>query len=586
MPSERRQFRLLHRDFLLRMVDLELLSSHGDLQKLLGQCGALLAALSFVMAVLMVPRYAASRLSPQALAIAAWGDEEFLISTTMAVAGLFAVVAWNAVLPDRRDSLVLGPLPIRMRTILAAKTTAMLTGLGVTIFAANVFTGISFPPLGAGAHAPMAYWITMAAAGLFVFGGLLAVQGVAAHLLSYRLFLRASGVLQLVAFFAILSLYFLTPPLATPHRLAAPENQRLLGWLPSFWFLGLFQQLHGYADPVFAPLAARATRNLSIVLAIAAVSYALMYFRHMRRIIEQPDIAPADRARPATQFGRFAAARLLAKPLDRAILLFIARTLARSRQHRFLLAAYGGMGLAIAFAFAKDLIYSRSRTPWSHVTLQGLTVGPVLLTFAVIGARAVFSFPVALRANWIFQMTAVHRPASYYSAVRKSLLSLAAAPIWFASALAYFLIWPGRAAAAHMLVLVAVGSALVDFSLHQFRKIPFACSYLPGKANLKVKLGVYAGGFVFILGAGTALEFAAMQKFTRFALFLAVLLGIARWAWCRRAGFAEAPYNTLQFEDVAPADVLTLDLRGDGPAAEPTSLDSLSPVPQTLAPKA
>src|SRR5579872_2152103 len=200
------------------MVDLELLSSHGDLQKLLGQCGALLAALSFVMAVLMVPRYAASRLSPQALAIAAWGDEEFLISTTMAVAGLFAVVAWNAVLPDRRDSLVLGPLPIRMRTILAAKTTAMLTGLGVTIFAANVFTGISFPPFGAGARASMAYWITMAATGLFVFGGLLAVQGVAAHLLSYRLFLRASGVLQLVAFFAILSLYFLTPPLATPHR--------------------------------------------------------------------------------------------------------------------------------------------------------------------------------------------------------------------------------------------------------------------------------------------------------------------------------------------------------------------------------
>src|SRR5581483_223610 len=126
MPSERRQFRLLHRDFLFRMVDLELLSSHGDLQKLLGQCAALLAAFSFVMTVLMVPRYATSRLSPHALSIAAWGDEEFLISTTMAVAGLFAVIAWNAVLPDRRDSFVLGPLPVRTRTLFGAKVTAML----------------------------------------------------------------------------------------------------------------------------------------------------------------------------------------------------------------------------------------------------------------------------------------------------------------------------------------------------------------------------------------------------------------------------------------------------------------------------
>ena len=43
---ERQQFHVLYRNFLRRMIDLEILSAHGDVQKLLGQFGALLAAAS------------------------------------------------------------------------------------------------------------------------------------------------------------------------------------------------------------------------------------------------------------------------------------------------------------------------------------------------------------------------------------------------------------------------------------------------------------------------------------------------------------------------------------------------------------
>lgn len=569
MPSERRQFALLHRDFLFRMVDPELLSSHGDVPKLLGQFGALLAAFSFVLAVLIIPKYGTSQLPGPVLSVAAWGDEEFLISTTMAVAGLFAVVAWNAVLPDRRDSFVLGPLPVRIRTVFAAKLSAMLAALGVSIFAVNAFTGLGFLNFGTGLRGSASYWITMTAAGLFVFSAFLAVQGLAAHLLSYRLFLRVSGLLQIGALFAVLSLYFLTPPLATRYRLAAPENQHLLAWLPSFWFLGLFQQLRGHSDPVFAPLAARAVRNLSVVLAAAAGTYALMYFRHLRRIVEQPDIAPADRTRPAARFTRFAASRIFSSPLDRAILLFTARTLARSRQHRFLLAAYAGVGLAIAFAYAKSLAYGLSSAPLTHVTLPGLTIGFVLLTFAVIGARAVFALPISLRANWIFRLTAIHPPHAYFVAIRRSLLALAAAPVCLALAVAYLAIWPKGAALEHIAVLLLLSFLLADLSLYQFRKIPFACSYLPGKANLKIKFGVYAGAFLVILSAGTAIEFVALQKVGRFLFVLAVLLVTAFWAARRRAEFAAPPENSLQFEEVPPADVLILDLAGH--AVSPTA---------------
>src|SRR6516162_8922786 len=138
---ERQQFRVLYRDFLRRMIDLELLSAHGDVQRLLGQFGALLAAGSAVMALI---QSALAYVPREYLAVAAWSDEEFLISTTMAIAGMFAVVSWDSVFPDRRDSLILGLLPLRPQTILNARLAATATGLGLCVVAVNVFTSVAF----------------------------------------------------------------------------------------------------------------------------------------------------------------------------------------------------------------------------------------------------------------------------------------------------------------------------------------------------------------------------------------------------------------------------------------------------------
>jgi hypothetical protein len=228
----------------------------------------------------------------------------------------------------------------------------------------------------------------MTAAGLLVFCALLAVQGLAALLLRYRLFLRLSSFLQLAAFFLILGVYFLTPALATLPGLTASANRHLLAWLPSFWFLALFQELNGTTHLVFGPLAERAVWSLFAAISIAGATYPLAYYRNFRRIIEQPDIAPTDRSRRATRIGRFIAARYFSRSLESAIFLFMVRTIARSRQHRLLLAAYGGAGLAIALAYAKSLWYGYSNERWYQLN-QPLLIGSfVLLSFVVIGARA------------------------------------------------------------------------------------------------------------------------------------------------------------------------------------------------------
>src|SRR6185503_21201234 len=121
---------------------------------------------------------------------------------------------------------------------------------------------------------------------------------------------------------------------------------------------------------------------------------------------------------------------------------------------------------------------------WNEVNRPLLVAGLILLFFAIIGARAVFTMPIALGANWIFRVTAVHGPAAYVAATRKALYILAAMPVWIAAAIAYFSIWAVPSASEHVIVLIIVGFLIVERSLYGFYKIPFACSYLPGKANL------------------------------------------------------------------------------------------------------
>ena len=584
VPNERRQFRILYRDSLYRMIDLELLSASGDIHKLLAQFAALLAALNLFVTFIVVPRFALSILPQEKLAAAVSVQVEFMIATTMAVASLFALLAWNSVLPDRRDCFVLRLLPVRSRTIFLAKVAAIGTALGISVVATNVFTGLSLPFVALkpedgwfGAMRSLAaYWLTVVAAGLFVCSVLLAVQGLAAEFLSYRKFQRLSGFIQFSAFFLIFAIYFFKPSIADVQGFSEAGNLRTMGWVPSFWFFGLFQQMKGAADSSLDHLASRALSGLLLAGGLAAGTFALAFRRVLRSIVEEPDISPQDRSRPATLIGTFLTRRSFALPLERAIILFTARTVARSRQHRLLLAAHGGIGLATALVYVKDVLRGSytsvwdlvGRQPasvrWDEPSIPSLAASLILLVFSVTGVRAIFPLPLALSANWVFRITQVHKSVAYFAAVRRSLYALAGVTVWILSAVFFLAVWPVWSALQHIAVLFLVGVWLVENSLHEFQKIPFACSYLPGKANLNVKLGVYALAFLFFADRGVAIELWAMHDIARWGVLLAVLCTAAVWARHRTSIFAAGSVNGPQFEDVAPAVITTLDLNSAG----------------------
>jgi hypothetical protein len=110
----------------------------------------------------------------------------------------------------------------------------------------------------------------------------------------------------------------------------------------------------------------------------------------------------------------------------------------------------------------------------------------LILCFCVAGTRLAFSRPLDLRANWLFRVTPVRGGAVCLSATRRALLALSVLPVWAGCLLLFLWYWPWPAVAKHLLLFGLLGSLLVELSLTSFRKIPFTCSYLPGKTKIHV----------------------------------------------------------------------------------------------------
>ncbi len=137
------QLRVLYREFLFRIIDLELLAPQGDISKLLGQFAAVLVFISFWV---LLPAIVMSAGPPSELSLLfTWATEHLIIATTVLVVGLFAILSWESMFPDRRDAMVLNPLPVRARTLFLAKVAAVATALSVTVLCLNVLPGVVAP---------------------------------------------------------------------------------------------------------------------------------------------------------------------------------------------------------------------------------------------------------------------------------------------------------------------------------------------------------------------------------------------------------------------------------------------------------
>lgn len=586
MPDPKRQFRILFRDVLSRVIDPELLPAGGDSSRLLIQLAALLAAFSLALSMMTLNQFAFSKAPPAALAKAVSSEVEFLAATTMAAAAILMLLAWNSVFPDKRDGFILGVLPVRPRTVFAARLCAIGAVLAAAVVSANVFTGLAIPFLisdgfGSAMRAFAFYWTAMAAAGLFTAASLVAVQGVAAAALPYRQFQRISGLIQFTAFFAIAAAYLLRPS-------AAEAPLAVARIVPSFWFYGLYLTMTGGASAAGRTLAAQALAGLAAAVAISAIAFARAYRRSLSGVVEQPDIAPGEGTRAAGRMLSSVLARMSRHPLHRAIAGFAALTVARSRQHRLLLAIYGGAGFAFALYFLRDVVRGRYttelwsmvgspivRVQWDQPSIPLLAAVFILLVFAITGVRAAFVFPIAPRANWIFRFASRGEDARCFAASRNALYLLAAVPVWCLAAILYFALWPVDDAVYHLLFLIAESVLMVEAAMRGFAKIPFTCTYQPGAGNLDLKAGIYALVFLIAADRGAAIEMWASGGAARGAIVMGLLAALAAIARYRASRTPLAPGYRILFDDAPQPAVSAFSLTAAAPPPVRTKDDEL-----------
>ncbi len=535
------------------MVDTELLSSDANPEKLLGQIGAALLSISFLTSVPLL--FMSGRLPEHVARIFA----HFFIATTMLVVGLFAVLSWDAVFPDRQDVLVLAPLPVSSKMIFLAKVSAIGAGLGVSVGALNGVSGLLWPWLfmhtGSGFFGPlramMSFWLTLSTAAMFVFGSALTIEGAAARLLPRQMFLRVSGILQVATFCLLVSVYVLEPSLESNVALGSAANHRLLEWLPSYWFWGMFQRMNGAASemPGVVWLANRAWAAAGLAVAGAAATVMLSYLRGIERISEEPDIAP----------GRGAISWRLGCASQRAVLSFVLKTISRSRKHRMILSSYMGTGFGVMLILLRPAMGRRG-----GVAVALLAASALMLCTAAAAMRSVFSMPMMLQANWIFRVAALGPAERMLKGVRDSFLLLAMVPLWSGFAVALFMVLPWRAAAAHLVWLGMLGMMLADLCMGGFRRIPFTCSYRPGRGNLQF---AFWGALVLLplTLVSARYEWMWLQS-TRGQVMVGLALvppAVAlRWWTTRRLRGA----GELLFEDVEEPTVVSLDLVVDAVA--------------------
>jgi hypothetical protein len=353
--------------------------------------------------------------------------------------------------------------------------------------------------------------------------------------LGYRLFRRVSPYVQFVLIALLILMFLLSGRIVSELRPYASANPAAIYAFPPLWFLGLYQTQLGWTNPVFRELASSARLAAGWTTAAALGAYLLSYKRHVRRSLESADEFNSEPSELERLTGRILDRLVVRDELQRASFYFIWKTLTRSRRHKLFLAAFFAVGCAVVFEGLAVLV-ARGGSTWMYRPIPELLPAPLILAFfTVCGMRYVFAVPAELRANWVFQVSDRGEARRCLAGVKKAMIVLGVIPLFAVLLPLHVLFWGWRAALLHILFGTVISLLLVDILLANFEKFPFTCSYLPGKANLKVSWPIYLFGFTTYVSACLALEYWMLQRPIRFFWLAAVVivvqaaLAVYRW---------------------------------------------------------
>lgn len=478
-------------------------------------------------------------------------DKYLFISLAMAVTGIVTVLKWDKILPDAQDYLNLAPLPIRSRTVFLANAGAIAIAVLVLAVDVNAVPTFFFPFFAtASAETTFAAFVQFMAvhlvcvllASFFTFCAVFALLGMLSAVLPREAFRACSswvrGVL-LIAFIMLLLTGFAGTAFLR-RLLIMPDS--VVRFLPSLWYLGLYQSLQHRAGPMFTRLAQNGLVGAAVTFLLTVVFYALGYRKRFAGVLEAGG-RPSDQRlfAPLLWFLDLFSAR--AAGFERACHRFVVRALLRNEAHRLCIAVSIGLGWLLA----------------SQEAAQGSLIAAYLL---ILGVRLAFEVPATVPANWIFRATLDPRQNETLPAARRVILSFLV-PLVLLPALALAW-WRGgfSFAALHTLYVLALSVSLIELQLAGYRKIPLTCPTPGFRDNLPMLCLIQIIGFALFAYGGAAAERWMLGQPARF-LVVPVLM-LAAWRWnvrrlkdAREAGELE---EGLTFENIPLRVVERLDL--------------------------
>lgn len=509
--------------------------------------------------MLLVKKYTGLYNSGGDLPLAITTDRVILFTLSMLAMGFVGLLIWDGIFPDRRDARILGVLPVRTRTLVAARLIAL--GRVLLLFAAAICVpqAVLFGLLAGSYGDPAglirgvaAHLVTAAAACILVFSTLMALQCLLLTVLGRRAAQRASVVLQMVFAVGLIQLLFFLPQIGALLR----DREQMLEWapggaglLPGVWFLGLYEWLGGFADDSAVTLARVAAGLTVISLILSMLLYAACYRPLSRLALEG---VPPKRRHLRGRVRSSGAAATEADAIRAAVREFVLRTLLRTRQHRMILALYAGIALALVLSSLLAVVMRRGGAELWSPSIPLLSIPLVFQFLPLVGIRMVAAIPSEPKANWTFRSAEPADRAHAIDGVRDAMSHAVLIPTVILAFVEGSLFWGIVAGACHALFCWAIGILLVEILLWSLVKIPFTCTYLPGRARMRTLWPFYFTAFTTYCYTLAGIERLLLRAPFRMIVVCAVLL-VAGWIALLARHRALATATELRFDEEDPS---------------------------------
>jgi hypothetical protein len=538
--------------------------SDGLIRVILGSVSTMLA-LGLVLVRVYAGKYQALGGAPDAglylQALAA--DDALAVGLPMWIVAFVAALVSPSLFPDETDFRVLTPLPIRRSSIFGAKLVAL--GLFAGVF--TVTTHAAMTPLvllisaGRWASDPMplrvgVYWVSGVCSSLFALLAVASATGVLTVCMPRTQRHRGAAALRS----GLLGALMLSVPLVLKLPAASglfASRSSLLYLAPPAWFVGVERLMLGHRDPFFVHLAQLAAMALAAVSLVSAISYIVLYRRFDRVMLRSFAVS-----RDKRSWRMSWPAWNDSSPARAAVRDFAVATLRRSALHQGVVIGLSACGVAIAL----NTLLGAGVVPWlqdlapasRRIQVAALWAPFALILVMTVAARAALALPVEPRANWVFRMTedSATRRDQLQGAARVMTEIGVVVPVVLMLPLQWALFGP----IAVMAFAVTLGGGLlvVELSLQGWRRIPFTCSYLPGKRAVAHTAVTGVAGFTLFATFGGILAQTSMRN-PRGGIVIVGVLSVVLFV-LRRTRIARWTEEPLMFDDQLPDEIQVLRL--------------------------